>query len=65
MHTAGFDDESGAWRILDVWESKERADRFMERVMGMVRPEELPRPDTAAEESVREAHHERHDFVKN
>ena len=29
VHTAGFDDDSGVWRMLDVWESKEQADRFM------------------------------------
>ena len=51
--------------MLDVWESKDKADRFMERVMGMVRPEELPRPDTAAEKPIREARYELHDFVKN
>ena len=64
VHTAGFDDESGVWRMLDVWESKEQADRFMERVMDKVRLEELPRQDTAAEKPLREAHYELHDFVK-
>ena len=65
VHTAGFDDDSGVWRMLDVWESKDQAVRFMERVMSLVRPEELPRPDTAAEEPVREARYELHDFVKS
>ena len=65
VHTAGFDDESGVWRMLDVWESKEQADRFMERVMGTVRLEDLPRQDTATDKPVREAHYELHDFVKN
>ena len=33
VHTAGFDDDSGVWRMLDVWESREHADKFMVRVM--------------------------------
>jgi hypothetical protein len=65
VHTAGFDDDSGVWRMLDVWESKEQADRFMEQVMGTVRLEELPRQDTATEKPLREARYELHDFVKN
>ena len=60
-----FDDDNGVWRMVDVWETREQADRFMQRVMGMVRPEELPRPDTAAEKPVREGYYELHDLVKN
>ena len=33
--------------------------------MTMVKPEELPRPDTAAEKPTREGYYELHDFVKN
>ena len=65
VHTAGFDDGNGVWRMVDVWETREQADRFMERMMTMVRPEELPRPDTAAEKPTREGYYELHDFVKN
>ena len=64
VHTAGFDDESGVFRVVDVWESREHADRFMERFMAMVSgPEDLPRPDTAAPPT-REAHYELHDVMK-
>lgn len=28
-HTAGFDDEAGVFRILDVWETREDAERFL------------------------------------
>jgi len=65
VHTAGFDDESGVFRILDVWESREHADRFMEHVMATVGdgPEAFPRPDTFAP-PIREAHYELHDLVK-
>jgi hypothetical protein len=29
-HTAGFDDEAGVFRILDIWESQEHAQRFLD-----------------------------------
>jgi hypothetical protein len=64
-HTAGFDDENGVWRMLDVWESREHADRFMERMVHMVTPESLPRPDTAIMQPIRQSYYELHDFVKN
>ena len=28
-HTAGFDDQAGVFRILDVWETREHAERFL------------------------------------
>ena len=65
VHAAGFDDDNGVWRMVDVWETREQADQFMERMMNMVRPEELPRPDTATEKPMRESYYELHDFVKN
>ena len=65
VHTAGFDDDNGVWRLVEVWETREQAERFMERMMGMVRPEELPRPDTAAQRPTRESYYELHDLVKN
>jgi len=63
FHTAGFDDDNGVWRLVDVWETREQAEKFMERMMGMVRPEELPRPDTAAQRPTREGLYELHDLV--
>ena len=65
VHTAGFDDDNGVWRLVDVWETREYAEQFIQRKMGMVRPEELPRPDTAAQRPTREGYYELHDFVKN
>ena len=46
VHSAGFDHEKGVFRIFDVWESREAADRWMgavlnpalERVMGEAGP---------------------------
>jgi hypothetical protein len=28
-HTAGFDEEAGVFRIFDVWETREQAERFL------------------------------------
>lgn len=64
VHTAGFDDDNGVWRLVDVWETREHADRFMQRMLEMFEPEELPRPDTAAEQPSRQGYYELHDFVK-
>jgi hypothetical protein len=36
VHTAGFDHEKGVFRILDVWESRQAADRWMEAVLNPV-----------------------------
>jgi hypothetical protein len=49
VHTAGFDDEAGVFRILDVWETREQADRFiaehLEPVVGQG-PSAFPNPDS-------------------
>jgi hypothetical protein len=37
VHTAGFDEAAGVFRIVDVWESKADSDKFMnERLMPIV-----------------------------
>jgi hypothetical protein len=37
VHTAGFDEDAGVFRILDVWETREDADRFInERLMPVI-----------------------------
>jgi hypothetical protein len=33
IHTAGFTDEEGGFRIFEVWESKEQCERFMSEVV--------------------------------
>jgi len=46
-HTAGFDDEAGVFRILDIWESQEHAQRFLdEHVQPLIDqgPEAFPNP---------------------
>jgi hypothetical protein len=47
-HTAGFDDDAGVFRILDIWESREQAERFLaEHVEPMMSqgPQAFPNPD--------------------
>lgn len=37
LHTAGFDHDSGVFRIFDVWESREQCERFMnEKLMPII-----------------------------
>jgi hypothetical protein len=46
-HTAGFDEEAGVFRIFDVWESREQAERFLaEHVQPLVDqgPDAFPNP---------------------
>ena len=50
VHTAGFDEEAGVFRILDIWESKEQAQQFLEEhVQPLIDqgPDALPNPDAA------------------
>ncbi len=66
LHTAGFDDEAGVFRILDVWESREHADRFLaEYVQPMMDqgPEAFPNPGNFTPPS-RDGFYELHHVVK-
>ena len=39
VHTAGFDDQAGVFRIFDVWESQEAWEAFSrDRLMPVVKP---------------------------
>ncbi len=66
VHTAGFDKDAKVFRIMDVWESREHAERFIaERVQPMMEQgrESLPDPDHATPPT-REAFYELHDVSK-
>lgn len=66
LHTAGFDDENTVFRIFDVWESREQADRFLnERIHPIIDegPESFPNSGTFAPPT-REAFYELHDIVR-
>ena len=60
IHTAGFDDDAGVFRVFDVWETREQAEAFETRVMEIV--SEIVPPGTPA--PVRAASYELHDLVK-
>ena len=39
VHTAGFDEEAGVFRVFDVWETREAWEAFLnDRLMPIVRP---------------------------
>ena len=51
VHTAGFDDENGVFRIVDVWESREQWERFdKEKIQPMIAegPQAFRGPDNFA-----------------
>jgi len=65
-HTAGFDDDAGVFRILDVWETRADAERFLaENVQPLVEqgPQAFPNPDSFTEpirDGFYDLHHEVH-----
>jgi hypothetical protein len=36
LHTAGFDDDAGVFRIFDVWETREQGQRFLDEQLDPV-----------------------------
>jgi hypothetical protein len=68
VHTAGFDHDSGVFRILDVWESREDGDRFMSERLGPILErmggEAAERGDDTFTPPQRESWYELHDVIK-
>jgi hypothetical protein len=63
IHTAGFDEEAGVFRIFDVWETREQGERFInERLMPIVQEVMASRPDATPPE--REGWYELHDLMR-
>jgi hypothetical protein len=48
VHTAGWDEENGVFRIFDVWESREHADRFLQERLQPALDQGVPNPESAA-----------------
>ena len=64
-HTAGFDDDAGVFRIFDIWETREHAERFLvEHVQPLIDqgPQAFPNPDNFTQPS-RDSFYELHDAV--
>ena len=64
-HTAGFDDDAGVFRILDVWESREQGERFLaEHVQPLIEqgPSAFPNPDSFTPPR-RDLFYELHDVI--
>jgi len=64
-HTAGFDDDAGVFRILDVWESREQGERFLaEHVQPLIEqgPSAFPNPDSFTPPT-RDLFYELHDVM--
>jgi hypothetical protein len=62
VHTAGWDDQ-GIFRIVDVWDSREQAERFMTEQLQPALDEGMPDQANATPPS-REAMYETHDAAK-
>jgi hypothetical protein len=62
VHTAGFDEGSGVFRIFDVWETREDADRWMEQTLNPILGEIMAGRDDAPPPD-RDGFYELHDVL--
>jgi len=64
VHTAGFDEEAGVFRIMDVWESRAQGERFLTERLQPILDELMPQmPEGSATPPEREAWYELHDVI--
>ena len=64
-HTAGFDDDDGVFRIFDIWETREQAQRFLdEHIQPLIDegPSAFPNPDTFSQPT-KDGFYELHDVL--
>ncbi len=66
IHTAGFDDDAGVFRIFDVWATREQGDAFISERLNPIRETRI----AAAQESgsdmtppIREGWYDLHDTI--
>ena len=65
IHTAGFDDDAGVFRIFDVWESQQQAQRFIdEQLMPIINELTAGQPEGSGGPPQREAYYEIHDVIR-
>jgi hypothetical protein len=64
IHTAGFDDDAGVFRIFDVWESREQGQRFIdEQLMPIINEMMSGEQGADAGPPQRETFYELHDIL--
>jgi hypothetical protein len=67
IHTAGFDHDAGVFRIMDVWQSREDGEKFInERLNPVIEPmmaAAVERGDTSFTPPTRETWYELHDSM--
>jgi hypothetical protein len=67
IHTAGFDHDSGIFRVFDVWDSREQADTFIAEklnpILERMTAEAAERGDESFTPPTREAWYELHDSM--
>jgi hypothetical protein len=67
IHTAGFDQDAGVFRIFDVWETREQGEKFInERLHPIVEPmlaEAAEKGDASFAPPSRESWYELHDSM--
>ena len=67
VHTAGFDEDAGVFRIFDVWETREHGERFInDRLNPIIEPmiaAAAQNPDANLDPPSREAWYELHDAI--
>ncbi|TMM09498.1 MAG: hypothetical protein E6F98_14460 [Actinobacteria bacterium] len=62
VHTAGFDEDAGVFRIFDVWETREDGERFIREQLQPILAELMAsRPDATPPD--RETWYELHDVM--
>jgi hypothetical protein len=65
VHTAGWDEENGTFRIFDVWESRQDFDRFFTERLEPALNELMPQFENSnASPPDREGKYETHDLAK-
>ena len=62
LHSAGFDEADGVFRIFDIWESKEQAQQFIEANLQPLM-DQIPSPETFTEPT-RDEFYELHNVIQ-
>jgi hypothetical protein len=65
IHTAGFDDDAGVFRIFDVWASREQGQRFIDKdLMPIINELMAGQPEGSGAPPQRQTFYELHDMIR-